>query len=175
MMGRWPDGTPLRPGEDAPPQHASAGGHGVDNTFGFAAKDPEGYGCPVASHIRRANPRDALPPNAELSRQVSRRHRILRRGMTYAEGTDRGMIFIGINANIARQFEFLQQTWLNNSKFGGRYVERDPLVTHGAGTITLPRQPIRRCVDGIERFVTMKGGGYFFLPGLKALEFLARL
>jgi Dyp-type peroxidase family len=175
MMGRWPDGTPLRPGEDAPPQHASAGGHGVDNTFGFAAKDHEGYGCPVASHIRRANPRDALPPNAELSRQVSRRHRILRRGITYADGADRGMIFISVNANIARQFEFLQQTWLNNSKFGGRYDERDLLVTHGAGTMTLPRQPIRRCVEGIERFVTVKGGGYFFLPGLKTLEFLARL
>jgi len=175
LMGRWPDGAPLRPGEDAPPGHSSAGAHGIDNSFGFAAKDQEGYGCPVASHIRRANPRDALPPNAELSRQVSRRHRILRRGITYSEGADKGMLFIALNANIARQFEFLQQTWLNNSKFGGRYEERDPLATQGAGRLTLPRQPLRRCVEGIERFVTVKGGGYFFLPGLKALEFLANL
>jgi Dyp-type peroxidase family len=172
LMGRWPNGAPLRPGEDTPPARSSAGGQGIDNTFGFSEKDQAGYGCPVASHIRRANPRDALPPSAELSEQVSRRHRILRRGITYSDGADKGMFFIAINANIARQFEFLQQTWLNNSKFGGRYDERDPLVTHGAGKLTLPRQPLRRCVEGIERFVTMQGGGYFFLPGLKALEFL---
>lgn len=173
LIGRWPNGAPLRPGEDTPPTRASAGGRGIDNTFGFSEKDQEGYGCPVASHVRRANPRDALPPSAEMSQQVSRRHRILRRGITYSDGAaDKGMLFIAINANIARQFEFLQQTWLNNSKFGGRYDERDPLMTHGAGKLTLPQQPLRRCVEGIERFVTMKGGGYFFLPALKALEFL---
>lgn len=172
LIGRWPNGAPLRPGEDTPPAQTSARGHRIDNTFGFSEKDQEGYGCPVASHIRRANPRDALPPNAEISKQVSRRHRILRRGITYSDGADKGMFFIAINANIARQFEFLQQTWLNNGKFGGRYDERDPLGAHGAGKLTLPRQPLRRCVEGIERFVTVKGGGYFFLPGLKALEFL---
>ncbi|MFL5345420.1 MAG: Dyp-type peroxidase [Hyalangium sp.] len=175
LMGRWPSGEPLRPGEDAPPTHARSEKHWIDNSFGFNEKDPDGYGCPVASHIRRANPRDSLPPSAELSLQVSRRHRILRRGITYSDDTGKGMLFIAINANIARQFEFLQQTWLNNGKFGGRYDERDPLTTHGAGRLTLPSQPVRRCVEGIARFVTMKGGGYFFLPSLRALEFLAHL
>lgn len=175
LMGRWPNGAPLKPGEDTPPAHTSDGKYGVDNSFGFAEKDQQGYGCPVASHVRRANPRDALPPNAELSRQVSRRHRILRRGITYSDGADQGMIFLALNANIARQFEFLQQTWLNNGKFGGRYAERDLLVAQGAGAMTVPRQPMRRCVEGLERFITVRGGAYFFLPGLKALEFLANL
>jgi Dyp-type peroxidase family len=175
LMGRWPNGEPLRPGEDTPPAYEGTAPHRIDNSFGFSEKDAEGYGCPVASHVRRANPRDALPPNAKLSLQVSRRHRILRRGITYSDDTGKGMIFIAINANIARQFEFLQQTWLNNGKFGGRYDERDPLMTHGAGRMTLPSQPVRRCVEGIERFVTMKGGGYFFLPSVRALEFLAHL
>jgi Dyp-type peroxidase family len=175
LMGRWPNGAPLRPGEDTPPPRPAHGWHGADNSFGFSEKDPEGYGCPVASHVRRANPRDALPPNAELSLQTSRRHRILRRGITYSDESGKGMLFIGLNANIARQFEFLQQTWLNNGKFGGRYDERDPLGTHGAGRMTLPQQPVRRCVEGIQHFVTMKGGGYFFLPSIRALEFLARL
>lgn len=173
LMGRWPDGSPLRPGEDTPPERASTGGYAADNSFGFREMDQEGYGCPVASHIRRANPRDALPPSAESSQQVSRKHRILRRGITYSHGADRGMFFIALNANIARQFEFLQQTWLNNGKFGGRYAERDPLVAQGAGKLTLPHLPLRRCVEGIEHFVTVKGGSYFFLPGLRALEFLA--
>lgn len=175
LMGRWPNGEPLRPGEDAPPDHSGSKQHQPGNSFGFSEKDPQGYGCPVASHVRRANPRDALPPSADLSLQVSRRHRILRRGITYYDDTGKGMLFIAINANIARQFEFLQQTWLNNGKFGGRYDERDPLGTQGAGRLTLPSQPIRRCVEGLERFVTMKGGGYFFLPSLRALEFLAHL
>jgi Dyp-type peroxidase family len=175
LIGRWPNGAIVQPGEDAPPAQAGNERHRIDNSFGFSEKDPDGYGCPVASHVRRANPRDALPPSAELSLQVSRRHRIIRRGITYSDDTGKGMLFIAINANIARQFEFLQQTWLNNGKFGGRYDERDPLTTHGASRLTLPRQPLRRCVEGIERFVTMKGGGYFFLPSLRALEFLAHL
>ncbi len=175
LMGRWPNGAPLRPGEDVPPHRSSGRGNGHDNNFGFNEKDQDGYGCPVASHVRRANPRDALPPNAQMSLQATRRHRILRRGITYSDESGKGMFFIAVNANIARQFEFLQQTWLNNGKFGGRYDERDPLMTHGAGRLTLPRQPLRRCVEGIERFVTMKGGGYFFLPSIRALDFLARL
>jgi Dyp-type peroxidase family len=175
LIGRWPNGAPLRPGEDSPPPSSAEDRSGPDNSFGFAEKDLQGYGCPVASHIRRANPRDALPPTAELSRQVSRRHRLLRRGITYSDGADKGMIFLALNANIARQFEFLQQTWLNNGKFGGRYAERDLLGTQGAGAMTLPQQPVRRCVEGIGRFVTVRGGAYFFLPGLKALKFLTNL
>ncbi len=175
LMGRWHNGAPLRPGEDVPPAEPPDGRHGHDNSFGFRENDLDGHGCPVASHVRRANPRDALPPSAELSMQVSRRHRILRRGITYSDASGKGVLFIALNANIARQFEFLQQTWLNNGKFGGRYDERDPLMTHGAGQLTLPRQPLRRCVEGISRFVTMKGGGYFFLPSIRALDFLAHL
>jgi Dyp-type peroxidase family len=175
LMGRWHDGAPLRPGEDTPPARPPAGPHGIDNTFGFHEEDPRGYGCPVGSHVRRANPRDALPPDPEMSRKVSRRHRILRRGITYSDARGRGLLFISLNANIARQFEFLQQTWLNNGKFGGRYDERDPFMAHGAGKLTLPREPLRRRVEGLQSFVHMRGGAYFFLPGLRALEFLAHL
>jgi Dyp-type peroxidase family len=175
LMGRWQNGAPLRPGEDTPPAQAPAGPQGVDNTFRFHREDPHGYGCPMGSHVRRANPRDALPPDPKMSQKVSRRHRILRRGITYSDATGRGLLFISLNANIARQFEFLQQTWLNNGKFGGRYDERDPLMTHGAGTLTLPSEPLRRRVEGLQSFVHMRGGGYFFLPGMKALEFLSCL
>jgi Dyp-type peroxidase family len=172
LLGRWPNGAPLRPGEEVQPALDWRGGRGLDNSFGYQQKDAAGYGCPMASHVRRANPRDSLPPNEQSSLQVSRRHRLLRRGMTYSDETGKGMLFIALNANIARQFEFLQQTWLNNGKFGGRYDERDPLMPGGGGRMTLPGQPLRRCVEGLQSFVTMKGGGYFFLPSLKALEFL---
>jgi hypothetical protein len=33
--------------------------------------------------------------------------------------------------------------------------------------------PYRKRYANVSRFVTTRGGGYFFLPGLRALEFLA--
>ncbi len=175
LLGRWPNGAPLRAGEDAPPEKVPEGRHGIENTFQFHAEDAEGYGCPVGSHVRRANPRDALPPGPEMSRKVSRRHRLLRRGITYEDETGRGLLFVALNASIERQFEFLQQTWLNSGKFGGRFDERDPLMARGGGQLTLPREPLRTSVQGLASFVTMRGGSYFFLPSLTALKFLAHL
>ena len=86
-----------------------------------------------------------------------------------------------INADIQRQFEFVQQTWINNPKFNGLYDNKDPLIgdndatSAGTGSMTIQRSPVRQKVDGIPRFVTVKGGGYFFLPAISALQFLARL
>lgn len=179
LMGRWPNGTPLKPGQDTQPPD-EAGPHGVSNAFRFDA-DPDGLGCPVTSHVRRTNPRDSLSPGPELSMKVSRRHRILRRGIPYGPGgsaatPERGLLFVALNANLGRQFEFIQQSWVHNEKIGRLYDERDPVASsHENGMMTLPLKPLRRCVTGIQSFVTMKGGGYFFLPGVKALEFLAHL
>jgi hypothetical protein len=90
-------------------------------------------------------------------------------------------MFMCINADIQRQFEFVQQTWINNPKFNGLYDNKDPLMGDnnatpaGTGSMTIQRSPVRQKVDGIPRFVTVKGGGYFFLPAISALHFLARL
>ena len=43
-------------------------------------------------------------------------------------GAERGLHFICLNGNIARQFEFIQHTWINNPKFDGLYDAADPLV-----------------------------------------------
>jgi hypothetical protein len=40
---------------------------------------------------------------------------------------------------------------------------------------TIPDSPVRRCLKGLPAFVQTVGGGYFFLPGLSALRFLASL
>ena len=113
---------------------------------------------------------------------MTSRHRILRRGRSYSSGGERGLHFICLNASIARQFEFIQQNWLNDSTFGGLVCEDDPLVgsrrSAGSGSLTLPPPPenrLSRRVGGLERFVKVKGGGYFFLPSLCALRFLAQL
>jgi Dyp-type peroxidase family len=183
MVGRWPSGTPrvLSPYRD---DEAMSG----KNDFGYA-EDPDGIACPIGAHIRRTNPRDSLAPGPSMSSRESMRHRLLRRGRAYGPigkdpaaagaAADRGLLFIAINASIRRQFEFIQQTWINNPKFAELYDETDPIVgVHpqgGAGRFTCQRHPVREMVVGMPRFVWIKGGGYFFLPGLRALRFLASL
>ncbi len=84
-----------------------------------------------------------------------------------------------INANIERQFEFVQQTWVNNPSFNGLYNERDPIFGRSddgsPGSMTIPRQPVRRMLHGLDGFVTIRGGAYFFLPAIRALRYLAAL
>jgi deferrochelatase/peroxidase EfeB len=99
-----------------------------------------------------------------------------------AEEPERGLHFICLNANISRQFEFVQSTWINDPKFDGLYSDPDPVVAPhrsdsatGSPTFTVPARPVRQRVTDLPQFVTMRGGGYFFLPGIRALRYLATL
>jgi hypothetical protein len=78
-----------------------------------------------------------------------------------------------LNTDIARQFEFVQQTWLLNKNFHTLYDETDPLVGP-KGQFTIREQPLRRIVE-VETFIKMAGGEYFFLPSIPALNYLASL
>jgi Dyp-type peroxidase family len=195
MVGRWPSGTSLvqSPEQDNPSV--------VDkNDFVYHHVDAQGSRCPLGAHVRRTNPRDSLgpAPGTERSIAVNKTHRLLRRGRTYGEPisasfdpeavlnnpvstSERGIHFICINANISRQFEFVQHTWINNPKFSGLYEETDPLMGDrqpGLGKtdkFTEPAKPIRNCIKGLPQFVTVRGGAYFFLPGIKAIRYLASL
>lgn len=156
-----------------------------DNRFGFRSRDPHGFGCPLGSHVRRANPRDGLAPDedsAETLRAAANNHRIMRRGRKFGkttadprhdDGEERGLLFICLNTDIARQFEFVQQTWLLNPNFATLYQERDPLVGPN-GPLTIPQDPLRRIVD-VETYIKLVGGEYFFLPGIRALAYLESL
>jgi len=124
-------------------------------------------------------------------------HRILRRGREYGpellpeealqaappNESPRGLHFICLNANISRQFEFLQNAWIANSKFSGVTGESDPLLGNResipgcpvTGNFTIPGDgTLRRRVSGLPQFVTVRGGGYFFLPSLRTLRYFAR-
>jgi hypothetical protein len=79
-----------------------------------------------------------------------------------------------LNTNVARQFEFVQQTWSNSPKFGDLYDDRDPIVA-GRSAFSMPAGPVRRRLTDVPRFVTTRGGAYFLLPGLRAVEYLAQL
>lgn len=176
MIGRWKDGSPvvLYP-------HASPRTPNPTNDFGYAAFDPRGFACPLGSHVRRANPRDSLMSDNLRAPNHVGSHRILRRGRVYLEPAPagapaaEGLIFLAACSDLERQFEFIQQSWLGEPSFHGLTGEADPAVdTDGRlQDLSLPDGRTVRRIRGIPDFVTVRGGGYFFMPSRSALYYLA--
>ena len=106
-----------------------AAGQSPTTTSASATDDPQGLRCPFGAHIRRANPRGSLAPNDPSQAEIEKRHRLLRRGRPYGKGQDgeKGMLFVGLCADLERQFEFLQQTWMGSPNFQGLRREPDPI------------------------------------------------
>ena len=177
LMGRWRSGAPLvlSPHKDDPDLGADPR---RNNDFNYAKMDPYGYAVPLGSHIRRMNPRDTA---ANMNRR-----RMIRRGGTYGpplsegapeDGVERGIAaFIGC-ASLVRQFEFAQNVWANDKNFHELSNERDPIMGNQDGTLEykIPKRPIRKRIVGLPAFTTVRGGAYFFLPGIEALRYLAAL
>jgi len=170
LVGRWRDGTPLERSPDAP-RPRQAGDLGWANEFGYA-DDADGSRCPIGAHIRRAHPRDALDKRGRLTM----RHRIIRRGMPYAparEGERPGLFFTCFQASIARQFEFVQADWCNDGDAFG--LGHDPDVFSGRDDGKMTIQGAAPSLIPLRSFVRLRGGDYFFAPGLAALRKIARL
>lgn len=181
VIGRSMDGDILRPDGVAPRTDPKI----PDNDFLFFDEDRHGLGCPLGSHVRRGNPRDGLStkPSQKASLLASSNsHRILRRARKYGpyiedrmvdDGVERGLMFCVVNADIQRQFEFVQQIWMMSPSFGTLFDETDPLL--GPTTVmTLPADPVRHRIT-IDNHVKLAGGEYFFLPSLPAIQWLSDL
>jgi Dyp-type peroxidase family len=184
MMGRWRSGAPLAlcPFHDDPELGADPR---RNNNFLYEEDDLAGFKTPGGSHIRRANPRDASVAG------VVRLHRMIRRGTAYGpplpegvledDGADRGLMFAFVGAHLGRQFEFVQSQWINDGVFFGASDDKDPIAGANdeggdeGGSFTVPRRPVRKRLQGIPRFVVTRGGEYCFMPGLRALRWLADL
>ena len=82
-----------------------------------------------------------------------------------------------ICGSLIRPFEFAQNVWANDKNFHELANERDPIIGNQDGTLEfkIPKRPIRKTIKGMPAFTSVKGGAYFFLPGLKALSYLASL
>ncbi|MDA4108055.1 Dyp-type peroxidase [Mycolicibacterium holsaticum] len=177
FMGRWRSGAPLvlAPDSDDP----ELGGDPMrNNDFGYKQMDPFGYACPLGSHARRLNPRDTA--------HYMNRRRMIRRGATYGaalpegmpdDGVERGIAAFIICADLVRQFEFAQNVWINDRTFHELGNEHDPIAGTQDGSLdfTVPKRPIRKVHKGIPAFTTLRGGAYFFLPGIIGLSYLATL
>jgi Dyp-type peroxidase family len=176
MMGRWRSGCPvdLSPDKDdrtiaADPQRR--------NNFTYES-DEQGLRCPIGAHLRRSNPR-ATP----LKRATAvRRHRLIRRGVEYGphlpdgviedDGVDRGLINLFIQADIERQFEFVQKEWMKGGEFIGLDPnEQDPINgVGGEGSQMVVPGAKRPFLFDLPTFVRVKAGEYLFVPGLNALK-----
>jgi len=202
LVGRWKDGSSLarypyrsrtmdaqakvplkgmsRPqsalGETNAIDPPASTGAGPDNDFLLGTEDPEALRCPFGAHIRRANPRDSFDPASREQLAISNRHRILRVGRPYQpqDGQNPGLLFMCLNGDIERQFEFIQQTWLASSSFHGLSGEQDPIIGDGVSAtgFTIPSRdgPLR--LKPPPHLISMLGGGYFFVPGKRLLSFL---
>jgi Dyp-type peroxidase family len=183
FIGRWRDGTPIELSPDREdPDLVKDNNRNTNFTYG---KDLDGARCPIGAHIRRGNPRDAFGFNGQL---VNRR-RIMRRGITYGEYVpegqpvrdedDRGIIFMALNASLFRQFEFVQQQWIEYGNDLHQGNDKDLVIGNhgGKGKVVLqgaadPKSPPFLCAD-LPNFVELRGGDYFFMPSLTALQMMA--
>ena len=187
MIGRRRDavGTPLWWPKNSPSDF---------DDFRFRTADTPGFHCPRGAHIRRANPRDTLGHDVGSGIAASKLHRLLRRGRPFrrpdaackqpdapACGSDEarqaecghGIFFVACNADLDRQFEFVQQRWIADSGFGDLSNQRDPLIGGGTGgSFSTPGAPSGKKEAGLGPYTQTVGGGYFFLPGLLALRFI---
>jgi Dyp-type peroxidase family len=182
FLGRWPDGTPVELSPDKPDAAiVQDKDRNVNFTFG---KDLDGARCPLGAHIRRTNPRDAFGFNGAL---INRR-RISRRGMPYGAYTpedqpgsdtgEHGIVFMALNASIFRQFEFVQQQWIEYGNDARQGNDKDFLIGnhggHGKSMIqgsTDPQNPPFLC-GALPNFVELRGGDYFFIPSMTALRMI---
>ena len=151
----------------------------------------------ILSHALRLLGFGSKHPREDLVASV-RFHRLLRRGREYGPALSpeaalqpavfsepgRGLHFLAIGSNIERQFEFVQNAWFVKTKFNGLTGESDPLLGNRepvkgcpfTDSFTIPHHDrVRSRLDGLPRFVTVRGGAYFFLPGIRAIKFLSKL
>ncbi len=194
IVGRFENSTPavLSHGVAKLIKHASDETNDFDYSTDAPGSTTNGSKCPFHGHIRITNPRHDVGDFAHTVR-------VTRRGIPYddvkrfgdeniIEVSDKqlddnlpekgvGLLFMCYQADIAKQFEFIQSTWVNKGDIGGRFVGQDGIIGQGPNTTpkTLPVQwgsstPANPCTFG--GHVTMKGGEYFFTP---SISFLASL
>lgn len=183
FIGRWRDGTPLELSPDA--ENPSIVTDPKQSTNFTYSADAEGTRCPVGAHVRRVHPRDAFGFNGKL---INRR-RITRRGLPYgafagedeaaSDDDDRGVIFMALNASLSRQFEFVQQQWIEYGNDARQGNDKDMLIGNHGGKGKFVVQGDRSATNPpyicshLPNFVELRGGDYFFLPSITALGMLA--
>ena len=128
-----------------------------------------------------------LQPGSDHEVQSGSDHEVSADAPTVDTGTAnsaQGLQFICVAANILRQFEFVQSAWSISTGFAGTRQQRDPITAHRQpldnGTATdlfmqADQHGSQIKTVNLPEFVTVRGGGYFFMPGIRAIRYLGRL
>jgi deferrochelatase/peroxidase EfeB len=165
----------------------------VTNDFSFELDRSAGE-CPFHAHIRLANPRRGISPNAAPG---ERPPRIVRRSMSYGLAVNlddpesvaepRGMLFMAYNASIGEQFEVIQR-WLTGGNSSGSYSgESDPFVgvaesgaqrcfkfLNGEDVVRVGLDGASELGQDPKAFVELEWGAYLFTPGIASLVAMAK-
>lgn len=204
MAGRWTDGVPLsaaptyadwkRFNEEYPPDdlhRVRNDGERQRRLVDFTFRDDEaGTKCPATSHLRRTNTRDMLDPRAtnpkpssRLGSTLNNRRRILRRGLPYGrpgrDNPEQGIVMLAVCSSLQRQFEFVQQQWLNYGLDSNAGNDTCPLIgNHDADAkFVIPADADSGnppfIATGLKQWVQTRGGDYFFMPSMTALRMIA--
>jgi Dyp-type peroxidase family len=209
MAGRWSDGVPIsvapsvaewhkfnidHPMSDLKARYAALADFKFrypphDDNKPDVRDDPDGTRCPLTAHMRRVNTRDMMAPTGTEGSILNNRRRILRRGLPYGarDEDEHGVVMLIVCANLFRQFEFVQQQWINYGLDSGAGSDTCPIVgNHSDGTpggkngpkakFVIPPDPASGhppfIADGIPQFVETRGGEYFFVPSMTALRMI---
>jgi Dyp-type peroxidase family len=201
MVGRWPNGAPLTLHKDREPQSKAAREengffyehdlHGEMCPIGAHIRrtNPRDSLHPDPQESLKVSGRHRLVRRGRsygdpVSEDFSPEAILKTRDDRASTGTTpvRGLHFICFNSDIGRQFEFVQSAWMNNPKFGGLYCDPDPMVSPRPTTLdgrpepnvfTMQGCPVRTRERDVPEFVRTVGGSYLFMPGIRALQYLA--
>ena len=122
---------------------------------------------------------------------LSNRRRLLRRGLPYGAVKDRtrddgnhGIIIMMINTDINRQFEFVQQQWINYGNDFKAANDKEILLGNHRAHEKRPSKAVIQVepdsdeapyiLSNIPRLVETRGGDYFFIPSMTALRMIAK-
>jgi Dyp-type peroxidase family len=211
IVGRWSDGVPLmaaptfaewqafkaRQAAAIASKDAAAIDKINQSYVDFKYRtDPQGSKCPVTAHMRRANTRDSLDPTGTSpdpkhwnGSVLNNRRRILRRGNPYGPQVpesaetdgEQGIIFLALCTSLFRQFEFVQQQWMQYGLDFDAGNDTCPLIgNHGEETkFVIPgggdggEKPGPYICSRLPQFIEIRGGAYFFVPSMTALRMIA--
>ena len=95
------------------------------------------------------------------------------------DGKDRGIAFMAVNVSLAYQFELVHKDWTNSGEFAGLDAQDvDPLSgePREGSRFRIPQTSgLSKRISDLPRFTTLRGGGYFFIPSMTALRYIADL
>ncbi len=202
MVGRWPGGAPLTtsPDGDDPAQAKRNDFRYEQNSDLFGMRCPVGAHIRrtnprdhlgergmqnsvemVRKHmmLRRGRPFGEPFTSTMLPADVIAK---VRANEPDPEQDKRGLHFICLVGHISRQFEFVQRTWVDTANFNSLFKDGDPIAAarrdanheNCSDEFTVPAMPVRRKYKGMPAFTRVVGGGYFFLPSISALKFIAQ-